>query len=352
MNSTFKTWVVEGSPNLVAQGLDTVEFIAGNNITITTDPNSAIKSITFNANGFTTPGLDEQIIFNNAGSLDGASNLYYNQANGRIYANANLESYNNTTGTIVIQGGLGVSGNINGGNIIGGGVRTTSGPTSPINPSVGDVWYSTTNDHIYRYTNDGTSSYWVDIYGAAYEGHTPTPGSTGPQGPIGATGVIGPTGPSGGPIGATGPQGPQGVAGSTGSEGPTGPLGATGATGPSSTVFLIAVSDETTPLTTGSSKITIRSPFSMNISEIPRSSLSTASTSGLVTCDINRAGTSILGANKLSIDANEKTSKTATTPTTLAVNPTQINDDEELTIDIDAAGTNAKGLKVMIYYSR
>jgi hypothetical protein len=49
MNSTFKTWVVQGSANLVAQGLDTVEFIAGNNISITTDANSNPKSITFSA---------------------------------------------------------------------------------------------------------------------------------------------------------------------------------------------------------------------------------------------------------------------------------------------------------------
>jgi len=51
MNSTFKTWVVEGSSNLVAQGLDTVEFVAGDSMSITTNTTSSIKSIKFDVNG-------------------------------------------------------------------------------------------------------------------------------------------------------------------------------------------------------------------------------------------------------------------------------------------------------------
>jgi hypothetical protein len=38
MNSTFKTWKVAGESDLVASGLDTVEFVAGPGITINTDP--------------------------------------------------------------------------------------------------------------------------------------------------------------------------------------------------------------------------------------------------------------------------------------------------------------------------
>jgi hypothetical protein len=41
MNSTFKTWKVDGQNDLVAQGLDTVEFIAGSGIVLTTDPNGS-----------------------------------------------------------------------------------------------------------------------------------------------------------------------------------------------------------------------------------------------------------------------------------------------------------------------
>lgn len=39
-----------------------------------------------------------------------------------------------------------------------------TGPTPPVtNLLVGDIWYNTTDDTIYRYTYDGTSYYWIDI---------------------------------------------------------------------------------------------------------------------------------------------------------------------------------------------
>ena len=38
-------------------------------------------------------------------------------------------------------------------------VASTSAP-SPANP--GDQWYSTNDDVLYEYVDDGTSSYWVD----------------------------------------------------------------------------------------------------------------------------------------------------------------------------------------------
>ncbi len=51
LNSTFKNWYVNGSPQLVASGLDTVNFIPGTGISITADNNASPKSITFSANG-------------------------------------------------------------------------------------------------------------------------------------------------------------------------------------------------------------------------------------------------------------------------------------------------------------
>lgn len=47
MNSTFKTWKVNGQSDLVASGLDTVEFKSANGISITTGPLDNPKSITF-----------------------------------------------------------------------------------------------------------------------------------------------------------------------------------------------------------------------------------------------------------------------------------------------------------------
>ena len=109
-------------------------------------------------------------------------------------------------------------------------------------------------------------------------------------------------------------------------------------------VIGIAVSDEETALTTGTAKVTFRMPFAMTLTAV-RASLSTASTSGLPTFDINEGGTSILGT-KLSIDANEKTSTTAASAATIT--DSALADDAEITIDIDIAGTGAKGAKVYL----
>ena len=117
-------------------------------------------------------------------------------------------------------------------------------------------------------------------------------------------------------------------------------------------VLIVAISDESTALTTGTAKVTMRAPYAMTLTQIPRASVNTVSSSGIPTVDINVTGTgSILHAsNKLTIDANEKTSTTAATATSLVT--TSIADDAEFTFDIDVAGTGAKGLKVAIYHTR
>jgi len=111
----------------------------------------------------------------------------------------------------------------------------------------------------------------------------------------------------------------------------------------------LAVSDESTAITTGTAKITFRAPFAMTLYQLPRASLSTASTSGIPTIDINKNGTSIF-STVLTIDANEKTSVTAATAAVLST--TTFADDDEITVDIDTAGTGAKGLKITLYYRR
>jgi len=112
----------------------------------------------------------------------------------------------------------------------------------------------------------------------------------------------------------------------------------------------IALSDEITAITTGVAKVTLRAPYAMTLTQIPRSNVNTASSSGIPTVDIKVTGTTILGAAKLTIDATEKTSTTAATPTTLVTST--IADDAEITFDVTVAGTGTKGLKVIIYYRR
>jgi hypothetical protein len=40
---------------------------------------------------------------------------------------------------------------------------TYTASTTPVAARVSDQWYNTSNDVLYEYVNDGTSSYWVDI---------------------------------------------------------------------------------------------------------------------------------------------------------------------------------------------
>lgn len=107
-----------------------------------------------------------------------------------------------------------------------------------------------------------------------------------------------------------------------------------------------AASDETTAITTGTTKVTFRMPCMVELTEV-RASLTTAQTSGSTfTVDINSGGTSIL-STKITIDNTEKTSTTAATPPVLS--STIIDDDAEMTVDVDVVGSGtATGLKVTL----
>jgi hypothetical protein len=114
--------------------------------------------------------------------------------------------------------------------------------------------------------------------------------------------------------------------------------------------LIVACSDETTALTTGTGKITFRMPYAFTVTAV-RASLTTAQTSGSIfTVDINESGTSIL-STKLTIDNTEKTSTTAATAA--VISDSSLADDAEMTVDIDQIGDGtAKGLKVCLIGSR
>lgn len=114
--------------------------------------------------------------------------------------------------------------------------------------------------------------------------------------------------------------------------------------------LVLAASDESTALTTGTGKVTFRMPYAFTVSGV-RASLSTAQASGsILTVDINDSGTTIL-STKLTIDNTEKTSTTATT--SAVISDTALADDAEITIDIDQVGDGtAKGLKITLIGTR
>lgn len=117
-----------------------------------------------------------------------------------------------------------------------------------------------------------------------------------------------------------------------------------GAGGTTPVVIQLAASDLVTALATGTGVAYVRAPSAFTLTAV-RSSLQTVSSSGLVTVDIKKNGTTVL-STALSIDASEKTSTTAATPAVISTSA--VADDDELSISITAAGTGAKGLLVTL----
>jgi len=112
----------------------------------------------------------------------------------------------------------------------------------------------------------------------------------------------------------------------------------------------VAVSDESTDLTTGTGKITFRMPYAMTLSSV-RANVNTAPVGSTIIVDVNEGGTTVL-STKVTIDASEETSETAATDE--VVSDTALADDAEMTIDIDQIGssTAGKGLKVWLIGTR
>lgn len=111
--------------------------------------------------------------------------------------------------------------------------------------------------------------------------------------------------------------------------------------------FTVAVSDETTALTVGTSKVRFRMPRAVTLTAV-RASVNTAPTGGtLLTVDINEGGASIL-STKLTFDASETTTTTAATQA--VISDVNLADDAEIEIDIDAVGSTiaGAGLKVTL----
>lgn len=110
--------------------------------------------------------------------------------------------------------------------------------------------------------------------------------------------------------------------------------------------LIIPVSDEATPLTVGTAKLTFRMPYAFTLTGV-RASVTTAPTGAAIQVDINEGGASIL-STKLTIDATEKSSVTAATPA--VISDASLADDAEITIDIDVVGSTiaGAGLKVTL----
>jgi hypothetical protein len=110
--------------------------------------------------------------------------------------------------------------------------------------------------------------------------------------------------------------------------------------------FIVSLSDEYDFIVADTNVASFRVPFAITLQEV-RASLTVQPTGSEVIVDINKNGTSIL-STKLTIDALEKTSVTASVPA--VISDTSLEDDDEITFDIDQIGSSfaGKGLKVTL----
>lgn len=112
--------------------------------------------------------------------------------------------------------------------------------------------------------------------------------------------------------------------------------------------FILAASDETTALTVADGKVTFRLPERMTITSIS-ASVNTAPVGSAIIVDVTKNGNSVF-STLLTIDAGEKTSKTAATPAVLNQSQVACLEDDEISVNIDqiGSGTAGAGLKVTI----
>lgn len=104
--------------------------------------------------------------------------------------------------------------------------------------------------------------------------------------------------------------------------------------------YCVAMSDQTTALSTGTTKATLYFPAAATVNSV-RAYVNTAPTGSTIIVDINEAGSTLMTTTKLSIDASEKTSGTAAAAA--ALTDTAIAANAEITFDIDQKGSTIAG---------
>ena len=112
LGSSFKTWEVTGQTSLVAVGEDTVQFVDGNNIVITTNASSTPQQIEFSLSdnvsvtgnitaanfignitaNITVPGANTQVIFNENGSANATAGFTFDKTSNLVTVGGNVSA--------------------------------------------------------------------------------------------------------------------------------------------------------------------------------------------------------------------------------------------------------------------
>ncbi|WP_426841033.1 YadA-like family protein [Glaesserella parasuis] len=230
--SSFKIKTDKDSTEATIQDGNTIEFTAGNNISITRNDKNLTFAVTTGAFGSTTDGkLSKQTA--GLATVDAVVSAVNNAgwklmiAKGAGQATPPVAHLIKMGDTATFTAGNNIKLEQTGGNITISTIGKLIQKTEMVNGGLKITYTDGTSDTI---TNgkDGKD-------GAKGEPGIPGPaGPVGPKGEPGPKGDMGPAGPRGpaGPTGAQGPAGPRGEQGLKGEQGPAGPKGEAGPTGP------------------------------------------------------------------------------------------------------------------------
>jgi len=104
-----------------------------------------------------------------------------------------------------------------------------------------------------------------------------------------------------------------------------------------------AISDETTAITAGTSKITLYAPYDFEIDKVKASLTTPGSTTS--TFDVNVGGSSVL-TSEIDLTSGEYVGSVT------GITSSSVSEDDKITVDIDAAGNEATGAKIYIIGKR
>ena len=118
-------------------------------------------------------------------------------------------------------------------------------------------------------------------------------------------------------------------------------------------VYVIKIFSDTQTVTTGDGKFTFAIDEDVNGKILSKVEIyvTTVSSSGIVQVQIRKGASTDMLSTRVQIDANEKHSKDASTVYVINTANDDVVWGNEISIDVDAAGTGAKGLGVSLTFS-
>jgi len=176
------TGYITATGNITGGNVDTGNIHAGNvNVDSRISAGGNVIGQYFIGNGSQLTGINAS----GGTSINyGNSNVKIDSANGNV--SINIDNSSNvalfTTSGEYVTGVVSATGNILGNGFLSDnyyyangtpvpfGITYTANVAPPATSKVGDQWYDTSNDVLYEYINDGTSTYWVDTTSPAFAG--------------------------------------------------------------------------------------------------------------------------------------------------------------------------------------